>query len=33
MNNVKMLYYDRIEISERIDVNKTSEWKECIICH
>ena len=33
MNNVKMLYYDRIEVSERIDVNKTSESKECIICH
>ena len=28
-----MLYYDRIDISEGIDVNKTSTSKECIICH
>ena len=28
-----MLYFDRIDISERIDVNKTSESKECDICH
>ena len=28
-----MLYYDRIDISEGIDVNKTSESKECDICH
>ena len=24
-----MLYYDRIEVSEGIDVNKTSASKEC----
>ena len=24
MNNIKMLYFDRIEVSEEIDVNKTS---------
>ena len=29
----KMLYYDRIEVSEAIDVNKTSVSKECDICH
>ena len=29
----KMLYYDRIEVSEGIDVNKTSTSKECDICH
>ena len=23
MNNIKMLYFDEIDISERIDVNKT----------
>ena len=28
-----MLYYDRIEVSEGIDVNKTSASKECDICH
>ena len=33
MNNIKMLYYDRIDVSERIDVNKTSKLKECDICH
>ena len=32
MNNIKMLYYDRIEVSEGIDVNKTSKSKECDIC-
>ena len=29
----KMLEYDRIDISEGIDVNKTSLLKECDICH
>ena len=28
-----MLEYDRIDISERIDVNKTSLSKQCDICH
>ena len=28
-----MLYYERIDISEGIDVNKTSESKEFDICH
>ena len=28
-----MLYFDRIEVSERIDINKTSESKEWDICH
>ena len=28
-----MLYYDRIEVSERIDVNKTRASKEYDICH
>ena len=28
-----MLQYDRIDISEGIDVNKTNESKECDICH
>ena len=28
-----MIYYDRIDVSEGIDVNKTSESKECGICH
>ena len=28
-----MLEYDRINISEGIDINKTSASKECDICH
>ena len=28
-----MLYYDRIEVSEGIDFNKTSASKECDVCH
>ena len=28
-----MLYFDRIEVFEGIDVNKTSESKENDICH
>ena len=28
-----MLEYDRIDISEDIDTNKTSASKECNICH
>ena len=28
-----MLYFDRINASERIDVNNTSVSKECDICH
>ena len=30
---VKMLYYDKTDVSEGIDVNKTNESKQCIICH
>ena len=33
MNNIKMLHFDRIDVSERIDVNKTCASKECDICH
>ena len=29
----KMLEYDRVDISEVIDVNKTNASKECDICH
>ena len=28
-----MLKYDRIDISEAIDVNKTSSSRECDVCH
>ena len=28
-----MQYYNRIDVSKGIDVNKTSASKECIICH
>ena len=33
MNNKKMLYFDKIDFSEGIDVNKTSASKECNVCH
>ena len=32
MNNIEMLYYDRIDLSEGNDVNKTTTLKECDIC-
>ena len=28
-----MLYFDRIDVSEGIDINETSASKECDICH
>ena len=28
-----MLYFDRIDVSEGIDFNKTTSSKECDICH
>ena len=28
-----MLYFNRIDVSEGIDINKTSTSKECGICH
>ena len=28
-----MLEYDRIDLSEGIDVNKASNYKECSFCH
>ena len=33
MNNKKILNDDRVDVSEEIDVNKTSTSKECYICH
>ena len=30
---MKMLEYDRIDISEGIDLNKTNKSKECMLCH
>ena len=32
INNIHMLYYDTIEVSEGTDINKTSAPKECDIC-
>ena len=29
----KMIYYDRTDVSEGIDVNKTRASKECDVCH
>ena len=31
--NLKMLYYGRIDVSERIVINKTKESKKCNIFH
>ena len=31
--NYKMLEYDKVDISEGIDINKTSASSECDICH
>ena len=28
-----MLQYERIDVSEGIDINKSNKSKECIICH
>ena len=28
-----MLQYERIDVSEGIDLNKSDKSKECIICH
>ena len=33
MNNINMIYYDRIDVLEGIDINKTNESKECNIYH
>ena len=30
---VEMLYYDRIDVSEEIDINISNKSKECMICH
>ena len=31
--NYKILEYDRIDISEEININKTNASEECDICH
>ena len=31
--NYKMLQYERIDISEGIDINKSDKSKGCMICH
>ena len=33
VKNTQMSHYDRIDVSEGIDVTKTSASKECDICH
>ena len=30
--NVKMLYYNKVNVSERTDVNRSDKLKECMIC-
>ena len=32
LHKLKVLHYERIDVSKGIDVNKTSESKECDIC-
>ena len=32
MNNIKILYYDRIDVSEGVDINKINASKEYDIC-
>ena len=32
MNEMNLIYYDRIDVSEEIGVNKTSKSRECIVC-
>ena len=32
MNDIKILFYVQINVSEGIDINKTSRSKECDIC-
>ena len=32
MNNTKMLYFDRSDVFEGTDFNKTSASKDCDIC-
>ena len=33
INSIDILYYDRIEVSEGININKKSASREYIICH
>ena len=33
MNNTKLQYYDKIDVPEGIDINKTFQSKECNVCH
>ena len=33
MNNIKIVYFDRIDAFKGIGVHKTSKSKECDICH
>ena len=33
MNNIKMIYFDRINVFEGIDINKASASKKCNICY
>ena len=31
--NYKMLVYEKIDISDRVDVDKSDKSKECMLCH
>ena len=33
MKNMKMLYYNKIDVSEGVNINKAGASKECYICH
>ena len=30
---VKMLYYNKIDVSKGIEINKSNKSKKCMICH
>ena len=33
LNDINLIYYDRIDVSEGINVNKRNLPEECDICH
>ena len=33
VRNIKILYYDKTNVSDGIDIDKASASKECDICH
>ena len=31
--NIKILHYERIDVSEGININKSNKSNKCVICH